>query len=597
MISRFLLLAILLCFVPELHAALYSTMADETLLYQSDMVVSGIVQDRHHPLTPERIETYYRIQVDVTYKGLHTDEITVAVPGGEGPQGIGLHLVGAPDFSIGEQVILFLSPREDGYYSVMHFFLGAFHIIETRGKALAVRDLSCATEVFSRKQAAQKRKEGTSYRDAVGFMQWLEEKSLNPSAKASYWTPKSDTGILVRTPKFALFGNRWQDFDQSRPVYWHANAQGQSGVAGGGFSEFREALSLWSDEGGSNVDYIYNGTNTADGGMTLPDYQNTILFDDPNDEIAGSFDCTEGGVLAVGGFFFYTHLHNYKGQSFNTIIEGDIVTQDGAGCFYGGNKGANATEVFAHELGHTLGLDHTGDPGALMYPEAHADGRGGFLGHDDQTGIRFLYESSTPAIPIVPAGLTASDGTFDDKVALEWGASDESDSYKLYRSSSYTSKGQAIYSGRDTSFDDFYSLPGVTYYYSLAACNDEGCSSLTLKEEGFRQGPTDPPGTPTELEASDGQYEDKVLISWKQPETTTSFRLHRSTVEGETGVPVYAGAVTEFEDYSAEPGVTYFYSIEACNSIGCSDPSTQESGFILKPVVPSTVNVFQLLLL
>lgn len=596
MITRLLCLAAFLCCIPNLHATLYSPMADEVLLNQSELVVSGSVQDIFTPLTADSFATHYRIRVDATFKGHHAEEITVAVAGGGGHEGIGLKINGSPVFSIGEQVILFLTPRQNAPYAITQFFLGAFHIIESDDQSFAVRDLSGATEVSIKGKAALKNSEKENQRDAKEFMRWLEEKSHNPTAKAAYWTPKSDKVSLK--PKFALFGNRWQDFDFSRTVYWQANVNGQSGVSGGGFAEFQEAVELWRDEGGSNIDYEYHGTNTADGGLTRPDYQNTILFDDPTDEIPGSFDCIEGGILAMGGFWFYSLDHLYKDRRFSTIIEGDIVTQDGAACFYGENRGTNATEVFAHELGHTLGLDHTGDESALMFALAKGDGRGGHLAHDDQKGVRYLYESIYPAVPVVPAGLTASDGELEDRVTLTWVEDlEEPVSYILYRSSSYSGTGSKIYSGRDTSHDDFNGQAGVIYYYSLVACNDVGCSTPTLKEEGFKPGPTDPPGTPISLDASDGDYEDRVIVSWNQSAGAISYRLNRTTAEGETGTPIYTGAGTVFEDFSAEPDVTYYYTIQACNGVGCSDPSTQESGYSRNPPASGLVPAMLPLLL
>lgn len=45
--------------------------------------------------------------------------------------------------------------------------------------------------------------------------------------------------------------------------------------------------------------------------------------------------------------------------------------------------------VAAHEIGHNLGLDHSSDPNALMYPSYSAPHR--FLGNDDIAGAQALY--------------------------------------------------------------------------------------------------------------------------------------------------------------------------------------------------------------
>ena len=45
--------------------------------------------------------------------------------------------------------------------------------------------------------------------------------------------------------------------------------------------------------------------------------------------------------------------------------------------------------VAAHEIGHTLGLDHSNDPNALMYPSYSEPHR--FLGQDDIAGVQSLY--------------------------------------------------------------------------------------------------------------------------------------------------------------------------------------------------------------
>lgn len=54
--------------------------------------------------------------------------------------------------------------------------------------------------------------------------------------------------------------------------------------------------------------------------------------------------------------------------------------------------GYNLFLVAAHEFGHSLGLDHSKDPGALMFPIYTYTGKSHFmLPDDDVQGIQSLY--------------------------------------------------------------------------------------------------------------------------------------------------------------------------------------------------------------
>jgi hypothetical protein len=84
--------------------------------------------------------------------------------------------------------------------------------------------------------------------------------------------------------------------------------------------------------------------------------------------------------------------------------------------------------VAAHEIGHTLGLAHSNDPDALMYPSYERPRR--FLGQDDIEGVQSLYgvgSAPDPAPEVPPQNATPppaagqdsdSDGLSDDDEVL-----------------------------------------------------------------------------------------------------------------------------------------------------------------------------------
>ncbi len=63
--------------------------------------------------------------------------------------------------------------------------------------------------------------------------------------------------------------------------------------------------------------------------------------------------------------------------------------------------------VAAHEIGHVLGLDHSDDPDALMYPSYFGPRR--FLGDDDIAGVQSLY--GPRETPVEPPAEPPSDAT------------------------------------------------------------------------------------------------------------------------------------------------------------------------------------------
>jgi len=184
-------------------------------------------------------------------------------------------------------------------------------------------------------------------------------------------------------------------------------------------------------------------------------------------------------------------------------------------------------------------------------------------------------------VPKAPTGVSATDGTYTDKVRISWTASHGATSYKVYRATTSGGSGSLIGSPAGTSFDDTTATPGTTYYYTVRGCVSVGCGSYSYQNSGWRAvGPTIPP-TPTGVSASDGTYTDRVRVSWSSSSGATYYKVFRNTSNTTSGVTTLAShdVASPYDDTSATPGTTYYYWVKACNSAGCSGYSSSNSGW------------------
>jgi len=496
----------------------YVPMTDAALADQAPLVVEAhIVASAAAPVAG-RPATDYTVRLDRVLKGAPpADPLTVRVPGGVDGNGALYRVWGAPRFLTGDRAILFLAPRQDGTFGVSQLMLGAFVAADsgtgTTARALALRDLSGAVAVGEKTTAGPEA--SGSARDFDAFADWLAARAAGEKPAASYFVdrPADMPRLAERYSLLEANGTNFRWFNGGG--VWYAYEAGVPEMAGGGFTEVQAATAAWTADPGSNLTLSYGGKTSRRAGFTGPDGTNVVLFEDPNNEISGSFDCSSGGVLAIGGFSNVSGTATFGGTSFWRIVEGEVVTQDGAGCFFAGNGGKNGELVFGHEIGHALGLGHScGDSGtpscadpvlndALMRAYAHNDGRGARLGQDDRLAVAYLYGDggAVCTVPAAPTGLTAS-AVSSSRIYLTWqDQSSDEEGFAVERrvEGSATFVRIATLPAGSHSFTNSGLAASTTYSYRVRAtgCDGDSDAAGPVSARTADEVPSDPPSDPT----------------------------------------------------------------------------------------------------
>ncbi len=121
-----------------------------------------------------------------------------------------------------------------------------------------------------------------------------------------------------------------------------------------------------------------------------------------------------------------------------------------------------------------------------------------------------------------PTNVAASNDIYTDKILLTWSAAQGASSYKILRGDSVATLAE-IASTTATSYADLTAVAGTTYTYAVQSVSAVSFSALSNSVTGLRSLP--PVLT---LLASDGDYADKVNLSWNAVTNAASYRVYRT---------------------------------------------------------------------
>ena len=339
----------------------------------------------------------------------------------------------------------------------------------------------------------------------------------------------------------------------SAPVTFYVNPATTDVTQTAALTAVQFAMNVWNTQSGTTFRYQYGGkvSDTA----TAYDNRNVVIFR----------NASNGSAIAT--------TYSWWDSSKN-LLDSDIIVWDKNFRFYTGttgcgsvSNGAYLEDIATHELGHALGLNHSTNTAATMYPSYSLCSQAlRTLASDDIAAAKSLYPAATSAPvnqpPVVTITSPANGATFvqGSTVSLAATATDPEDG-NISSRVQWTDNGAAIGSGGVLS--SILSLTGIHTFVAKVADNSgaQGSTQVSITVTVLQQ-PSGTTGTLTSTTGYNAQGKPKVTLRWTGVSGTAvnvflNGKLNATTAnDGLFGDLLPAGTHGTFTYYVCSAGTT-----------------------------------------
>jgi hypothetical protein len=400
------------CLMTGVRSSAASTVlfrTDAELIALSERVVHGrVVAQRTVREQPpsRRIYTVTTLAVLEDLTGREGDTIEVWELGGIVGNEI-MVVGGSVQYRIGEEVLVCLERGRVGLRSVAMSF-SKFEVVRTAGVESALRRDVQDSAIVGGVLPARER-----------TLQEFRELAARVLGRPSRRAAVAPGPVTITQPWTTLPGTipgwRWPEADSGTPLRVYRNTSAPAPIlTGDGVPEIQTALAAWTNPASASIILNYAGTanefSTDGGWATIPSRSILITFEDPFDDIAGGALAIGGGAATIGTG------GTVNGVTWAGFDYGFVVFENAASLDDTYRQPLNFTRIVTHEIGHTIGFNHTQRDGSVANPTSNImyfsccfpeTPTPPALGPDDLIGLTVVYPAGSPTGPSMALSKTS----------------------------------------------------------------------------------------------------------------------------------------------------------------------------------------------